>query len=842
MSSSDGGSTEGGSRQPFLIVTGSSAGGIDALTSFISHLPENFTIPIVVAQHLAPSRTSHLEEILAQQTTTLSVKTIVDETLVESGHIYVVPPDHDVEVSDSVATTRLQVNQGPKPSIDRLFSSAAQLYGDRLIAIVLSGLGSDGARGVRTVKKAGGMVIVQDPQSAGFASMPLSIPPTLVDITAAPAAMGRIILDIIGTSEMPPDGADRNQLRMLLSQLRERSGIDFSQYKTPTIMRRLSRLMVASGISSIAEYLPYLQRNPEGYQRLVNSFLIKVTEFFRDAALFETLRDDILPKLMIEAREHNRELRIWSAGTSTGEEAYSLAILCAELTRDEATSVDVRIFATDVDEQAVSFARRGVYSADSLRPVPETLVARYFSKHEDRYEVSKQIRNMTVFGQHDLGQRAPFPRIDLVLCRNVLIYFTKELQTRALHLFAFALRDGGYLVLGKAESTTPVPQFFKVVNSGLKIYEREGERVLLPPTPLRNTAQTPPPLQPFLGNQARKLRMTHNSNEPPRAPSQDVVGAYMNASVVGLVVVDRNYDIIAINSAARAMLQINGVGVGSDLIHLLPSMGTKLRSMIDAVLSGESVEPNVLLAKDPVTGIDRWLQFFCTTQRVAGSSSGDTAGIVIVDVTRYERRIADAEAEGARMRADMQEHVARAQELSARVKAMLATNEELTEMNTELRTYNEQLLINAEEAASSNEEIETLNEEMQATNEELETLNEELQATVEELNTTNDELEARSSGLEQANAAQQGQVDNAQAERTALALALDAVGPMCAVLSAKGEVYYIAPTVAELTKAEGDGAWWRESKVLTLSNGSRYATRIGRLDGGLTLVTFEAVQ
>jgi two-component system, chemotaxis family, CheB/CheR fusion protein len=839
MSSSEAGSSEAGARQPFLVVTGSSAGGIDALTSFVSHLPDNFTIPIVVAQHLAPTRASHLAVILAQQTT-LSVETIAGETFVKPGHIYVVPPDHDVEVSDSIATTRLQVEKGPKPSIDRLFTSAATLYGDRLIAIVLSGLGSDGALGVRAVKRAGGTVIVQDPQSAGFASMPLSIPPTLIDITAAPEAMGRIILDMVGTSEVSPDGTDRTLLRTLLTQLRERSGIDFSQYKTPTIMRRLSRLMVASGVSSIGDYLPYLQRNPEGYQRLVNSFLIKVTEFFRDAGLFDTLRDQILPKLVTEAREQDRELRIWSAGTSTGEEAYSLAILCAELMRDDAKPIDVRIFATDIDEQAVAFARRGIYTADSLRHMPEALVNRYFSEHDERYEVSKQIRNMTVFGQHDLGQRAPFPRIDLVLCRNVLIYFTKDLQARALQLFAFALRDGGYLVLGKAESTTPVPQFFKLVNSGLKIYERDGERVLLPPTRFKDAGQ-PPPLPAFLRDSTRELRMMHNSNEPGSAPSQDAVAAYMNASVIGVVVVDRNYDIIAINSAARAMLQIHGVGIGSDLIHLLPSMGTKLRSMVDAVFTGDPVEPTVLLAKDPVTGIDRWLQFYVASQRLVGSSFGDTVGIVIVDVTRYERRIGEVENERERMRADMEDHVARADELSARLKAMLTANEELTSINAELRTYNEQLLINAEEAASSNEEIETLNEEMQATNEELETLNEELQATVEELNTTNDELEARSTELKQADAERQARVSKAESERKALALALTSVAPLCAVVSAKGDVYYIAPPVAELTNRESDGAWWREPSLVTLASG-RYSTRIGRLDDGLTLVTFEAVR
>jgi two-component system CheB/CheR fusion protein len=264
--------------------------------------------------------------------------------------------------------------------------------------------------------------------------------------------------------------------------------------------------------------------------------------------------------------------------------------------------------------------------------------------------------------------------------------------------------------------------------------------------------------------------------------------------------------------------------------------------MIDAVLTGEAVEPNVLLAKDPVTGIDRWLQVYCSSQRVAGGGFGDTVGVVIVDVTRYERRIGDIETEGSRMRADMQEHVTRAEELSARVKAMLAANEELTAMNAELRTYNEQLLINAEEAASSNEEIETLNEEMQATNEELETLNEELQATVEELNTTNDELEARSSELEETNAAKQAQVDRAESEKRGLSLALNSLSKPCAVLSGKGDIYYIAPAVSELTNGEGKSAWWREPSLLTLSNGNQFSTKIARLDGGLTLVTFEAVK
>ncbi len=837
MSSRDVLQTQSDERRPFLVVTGSSAGGIDALTSFVSHLPEGFNIPIVVAQHLAPQHHSHLAEILAQRTS-LRIQTIADDADVEPGVIYVVPPNHDVEVIDSVATTRLQLNAGPKPSVDRLFQSAAALYGDRLIAIILSGLGSDGARGARAVKKAGGTIIVQDAQSAGYASMPLSIPTMLVDLVAPPEAMGQLVLDLVGSSDVPAGAGDRNMLRALLVQLRERSGIDFSQYKTPTIMRRLSRLMVSNGVNSIGEYVDHLHRNPDGYQRLVNAFLIKVTDFFRDTALFDALRDQILPKLMLAAREEGRPLRIWSAGTSTGEEAYSIAILCAELARDEKLAVEVRVFATDVDEQAIAVARRGVYSADSLRELPEELVARYFTAHDDRFEVSKYIRNMTVFGQHDLGQRAPFPRIDLVLCRNVLIYFTKELQARALQLFAFALRHGGYLVLGKAESTTPLPNLFKPLNSGLKIFERDGERVLLPPSRLKDTVSTNPPA--FLAGASREVRSMYNGSELLRAPSLDVMTTYVNASVVGVVIVDRDYDVIAINSAARSMLQIHGIGIGSDLIHLLPATGMKLRSMIDATLLGESVDPAVLLVKDPVTGIDRWLQVHCSTQRVP-SAHGNTVGIVIVDVTRYERKLVDIESEERRLRSEMEGQVSRAEELSSRIKTLLSANEELTATNGELRTYNEQLLINAEEAASSNEEIETLNEEMQATNEELETLNEELQATVEELNTTNDELEARSSELEQTGASNVTEMTELERRQAALALALEDLAPSSAVVDTHGEVCFIAPAFAELASkatTARDG-WSHEPSTVVLSNGKRYATNIRRLGDGLRLITFE---
>jgi two-component system, chemotaxis family, CheB/CheR fusion protein len=363
---------------------------------------------------------------------------------------------------------------------------------------------------------------------------------------------------------------------------------------------------------------------------------------------------------------------------------------------------------------------------------------------------------------------------------------------------------------------------------------------MLPPTRLKDSAQTHP-LPVFLASApARDLRMMQHNSEPPRAPSHDVLAAYTNASVIGVVVVDRNYDIIAINSAARAMLQIHGVGVGSDLIHLLPATGAKLRSMIDAALNGDAVEPSALLAKDPVTGIDRWLQIHCSSHRVSGVAAGDTVGVVIVDVTRYERHVAELQAVTVDLQSQVQDQMIRSEELSSRARSMLAANEELTAVNADLRTYNEQLLINAEEAASSNEEIETLNEEMQATNEELETLNEELQATVEELNTTNDELEARSTELEQANLTKQAQVEKANLQRVALSLVLNSYVPACAVVNAHGEIYYMNPKFSELASNDiTHERWWRGSGAVTLSSGAQFKTTVRRLDGELFFVTFE---
>ena len=807
-----------GDSDRYLVVTGSSAGGIDALMAFLGGLPSNFGAPVIVAQHQSPTHISRLAEIL-QAKSPLPVRALENRAEMDRGTVYVVGSDRDVEVLDGAVTVVARARKGPKPSIDRLFSTAAESYGDRLIAIIFSGMGSDGLAGARVVKEHGGTVIVQEFESATFPHMPMAIPPNLVDISARPEVIGQVLTELVRVPATPWVPAEQNVLRTLLMQLRERSGIDFTQYKMPTIVRRLSRLMVAAGVNDVGEYMRYLQARPEAYRRTINAFLIKVTEFFRDSELFEELRRTILPKLIEEARERGSELRIWSAGTSTGEEAYSIAILCAELLRETGDDVAVRIFATDLDEQAIAFARRGLYSADALRQIPAAFLDRYFVRAGEAFEVNKRIRNMTVFGQHDLGQRAPFPRIDLCLCRNVLIYFTKDLQNRALQLFAFSLRDGGYLIVGKAESTGSFSQYFRAVDSALKIYQRTGERNLIPPAPLKDSHA------PAAAAGDRPVRAAPVTLAPEGRPP-DLLGAFAASASVGAIVVDRRYDIVALNSAARSILELHGVGVGEDLLHMVRNVDAGvLRTAIDAAFAGDTQPPLELALADPADGNERWILVSSALERADGRSA-DHVALFVVDITSSAGRRRELERALTEDSSRSTELSERLEELGRRQRALLQANEQLADANAELRNTNEQLLISAEEAASANEEIETLNEEMQATNEELETLNEELQATVEELNTSNDELEARGGDLEQLAGSRGRELDSMRAQRDAIAALLESTaGPVLVVRAEDETVVYASPSLDGAIAAELRPSWSQDSAV-KLRDGEYAITRV----------------
>jgi two-component system CheB/CheR fusion protein len=779
-----------GQAPRFLVVIGASAGGIDALSVLVAGLPSEFAAPIVVAQHLDPSRPSHLQQILARRTP-LPVRIVTTTEHLESGVIYVVPANRHVTITDGGVSVRNGDIAGPRPSIDLLLSSAAQVYGEQLIAVVLTGQGADGAAGAREVHSAGGTVIIQNPETAPYPAMPLSLAPTDVDIIANVENIGAMLHDLTSGVQIGMRPAEERAMRTFLDQLRERSGIDFNGYKTPTIMRRLQRRMVATGSERLTDYLRYLQSHNEEYQRLVSSFLIKVTEFFRDAELFDYLRDHVLPELIVDAAGRDNELRLWSAGCATGEEAYSLAILISDLLGNEIDRYNVRIFATDLDNDAVIFARRGIYPASALANMPPELIDRYFTKVNGEFEVKKSVRALTIFGQHDLGQRAPFPRIDLALCRNVLIYFTTDLQKRALQLFAFSLRDGGYLALGKAETTSPLAEYFTPEEPTLKIYRRQGDRILIPPGRIRDSV-------PMIPIRPQKIARVPSMQDPARvqreaprtrSPREKAEAVLLNLPV-GIVIVDQRYDIQTINTAGRRIFGIHAAAIGEDFVHQAQTVASApLRAAIDAAFRGQIPAASTEFAATEVaTGDVRYLDLACYPQKLDGGHEAvDSVLLVATDVTdRANERRNLAESVG-RQREETERLAALMRRLTETNRQLLAANQELSNNNIELRNANEEFLVASEEAQAATEEIETLNEELQATNEELETLNEELQATVEELNTTNDDLQARTVELQDLAVSLEGQRRDSEDERDRLT-ALLGTSDAAIVINAEGGI------------------------------------------------------
>jgi two-component system CheB/CheR fusion protein len=730
-----------------LVVIGASAGGVDALLGLIERLPSDFPAPIVIAQHLDPRLPSQLNELLTARTA-LPVRTVTGQETLQPGTVYVVPADRDVEISDHHVSVDPATVSRAKPSVDRLLTTAAHVFREGLFAVILTGTGADGAAGAQAVKAYGGTVVVENPATARFPGMPEAVPAAAIDIVADLEAIGPLLSELLAGTYGQPLTREGDELPSFLERIRGRTGLDFAAYKRDTIVRRLQRRMAAVGVQTLPDYRRYVDRHPDEARQLAASFLIKVTEFFRDPDLFDTLRDNVLPQLIADARERG-ELRVWSAGCATGEEAYSLAMLLTDLLGDEVDTLPVRIFATDIAADALDLARRGIYPESALKELPAALIARHFTPVDGVYQVHRRVRELIVFGEHDLGQRAPFPRIDLVLCRNVLIYFTADLQRRALQRFAFALRPGGYLVLGKSETVSPLPAFFALEESRLKLFRRIG-------------SSAPMPESERFGD----LEFHLDRRQPPRSPRRGLApasaGAISESSLVplarnplaelsvGVITVDRDYDIRAINGAARSLLGLHGTSIGADLIHTLqPALAILLRTALDAAWRGETTAETYSAPRDVVDDVSRDLRITCSPVRHdAAEEVVETVLVEVVDVSRVLAPGRALETELAQTRAERDQLREQMAAVIPEVRLLRGSNQQMVGEQERLRFENEQLQLGTEEAQAATEEVETLNEELQATNEELETLNEELQATVEELRATNHELHVRTSELE----------------------------------------------------------------------------------------------
>ena len=711
-----------------VVVIGSSAGGIEALSRVVAGLPGDLPASVVIAQHLDPRRPSHLAEILARFST-MPIKVIEAGSELEDGVIHVVPSNQLVEIVKGRLHLRPARPGKVAPSVDLLLETAARAFGAGVVAVILTGTGTDGSAGAWHVKQQGGAVLIENPATAMFPSMPASVSPSLVDAKADLESIGNMVRDMVLAGTATPSPDEEDEVASLLERVRERSGIDFGSYKTATIRRRLLGRMHATAQATVAAYARLVERDPDEYARLVGSLLIKVTQFFRDPKVFQELRERTLPDLIAEARREGRELRVWSAGCSSGEEAYSIAITLAEALGDQ--PVGVRLFATDVDAAAIAFARRGLYPPGALANVPAAMRDRYFVKTEEGYEVARRLRTLVIFGEHDLGARAPFPRIDLILCRNVLIYFTPAMQRVVLETFAYSLRPAGRLVLGPSESVTAWPDPFVEEHGRLRVYRRVPGAQPSLQSRFATAQLGPAPAAPDVPDRpARSLQPPDDT--PALATESPVLGLR-----IGVVVVNADYDIVLINAAARRALGIHGVAFDQDFIHLAESLpSAQLRSLIDAALQGD-LSSAIFEVSAGADGGDAWrfIDAFVHPHMGAGGSVKG-ALIELTDVSPVHR---EQVAHGRTTR--------QFEWVTALNQRLLRANEELTEVVVALRAANQAMVQTSQESRAGREEVETLNEEFQATNEELETLNEELTASVEELRIANDDLAERTEEL-----------------------------------------------------------------------------------------------
>ena len=720
LASSPNSAESAGSPAPrrFIVGLGASAGGLEALSALIANLPTDLGAAYVVVQHMSPTHRSMLVQLLARETQ-MPVSEIETGECPQPDHLYVTPPNRNVILQDGhFVLSEPAADVMPKPSVNAFLTALAEERGEDAIAVILSGTGSDGALGVRAVKASGGLVFAQEPSSAKYSGMPqAAIDTECVDWTMRPeliAAEIAVVIRAQGSLQLPVRSEQAPAtLRTLLQRVMRHARVDFSGYKESTVWRRILRRMVSNRVHTMEDYLALTEKNPEELNQLCKEILISVTSFFRDPKSFDSLRESLAA--LLAKKIPGEEVRVWVAGCATGEEAYSIAILVCELLGRQAADFRIQIFATDIDLNAMAVARRGVYPASGLSELSPELLQRYFVVREDAYEVSKALRDMVIFARQDLAQDPPFLRLDLVTCRNVLIYFQSMLQEQVLATFHYALKPGALLFLGKSETAHQRDGMFESIARDAKIFRRcEGE-ARLPPQTVANSVNQGPEVRPVAPRS--------------RAQTQDdtLVQAVLDATLPASVVITGQLDIRHVFGDVSNYLNIPTGRPDFNLLNLIrPEWRLETQTLIYQAIQ----------RRCPVIG------------RLHGGQDG---------VRLHVRPLAlkfgnneDALLVGFEDLPDPEAVAATADGLTS--PATQSLEEELTATRDHLQTVIEELETSNEETQALNEELQASNEELQASNEELQASNEELQSTNEELTTVNEELQIKTAELADANA------------------------------------------------------------------------------------------
>ncbi len=725
-------------REPFPIVgIGASAGGLEAVTDLLRHLPTDTGMAFVFVQHLDPTHESLLGALLAK-TTTMPVVQVSEGSIVQPDHVYVIPPNVDMTISAGILRLKPRSEvRGQHMPVDGFLRSLARDQKSRAIGIILSGTASDGAAGMREIKAEGGITFAQSEDSARHGGMPHSaVAAGAVDFILPPERIALELSRIVrhpyvrATAPVGEDVLEENKgvLDRIFLALRRASGVNFALYKKNTIQRRLKRRMVLHRMERLEDYLSFMKDRPQEVQELYEDLLIDVTGFFRDPQAFEALKTIVFPNIL-RTRTEEGSLRAWVPGCSTGEEAYSIAIGLTDFLGDRMPGVAVQIFATDVSDSAIEAARSGIYRENILTDVPPDRLRRFFTKVDRGYQVSKSIRDLCIFARQDLTRDPPFSRLDLISCRNVLIYLETALQKQVMPIFHYALKPTGFLWLGSSESIGTFAELFTAVDHKHRIYARRA-------TPSRLDLS-------FVSNEYAVVKadvgeaVARAGRGPDlfREADRVVMARYAPASVL----INEDLEILQFRGQTGGYLDPAPGQASLNLLRMArEGLALHLRAAVQkARKRGEPTRIEGIAlrreGKSRTIGIEviplklepSAQRFFLVIFEEAPRSR--SAGIV----KKAPRETGPARDHGA---ARLRRELAAARDyLQAIVEEQEATNEELKSANEEILSANEEL-------QSTNEELQTSKEEIQSANEELSTLNEELQNRNTELGQTNNDL------------------------------------------------------------------------------------------------------
>lgn len=711
-----------------MVGMGASAGGLDAFKKFFSAMSADSGIAFVLIPHLDPKHESLMVELLSRCTKMPVVEAANGQT-VEADCVYVIPPNKYMTILDGVLRLTGPVDRaGPQTSIDIFLRSLAEDKLEKAICIILSGTGSHGSLGLKAVKASGGMAMVQDPSTAEYARMPQSAIATgLADYVLPAERMPQALIQFVRhsyvTSAMP--GAEvaeaPDYLNQVLAILRTRTKLDFRCYRKRMLARRLERRMGLSQISQIGDYLAFLREHPDEVKQLSRDLLISVTNFFRDPEAFQTLETEVIAPL-VRAKEPDAPLRVWSAGCATGEEAYSLGILIREQLAAAQKNCPVQIFATDVDENALEVARQGIYPEGISTDVSPARLARFFTRKDDAYQVGKQLRETVIFARQNLINDPPFSKLDLIVCRNVLIYLEPDVQKKVISLLHFALNERGFLFLGPSETIGRHLDLFEPVSKKHRIFRRIGplrfDRIEVPVT---TTIDAIVPAR----------RSIPTSTTRPVSFADVTQRLLLDQFAPAAVLINRKYEILYFFGPTDRYL---AVPAGEPTLDLILMARDGLRGKLRAAVH-KAVRENgpVTLADVQVKRNGDSRAAIVTIRPVQGPHGDD--GLLLVTFQDSDREPSPARPPESAA----EESLVRQMEYELK-----ATKEDLQSAIEELESSNEQLKI-------SNEEVMSMNEELQSANEELETSKEELQSLNEELTTVNNQLLDKVSDLEAAN-------------------------------------------------------------------------------------------